>query len=643
MFSNVLQKGYIGSLELKNRFVVPPMGSSHGELDGSVGQELIDYYAARARGGFGLIITEYTCIDPVGKAAPDQLMIYSDDFIPGLTKLTEAIHKEGGKIAVQLHHAGRETSSAVSGFQPVAPSSIPCPLTREIPRELSTEEVYELIEKYGDAAVRAKKSGFDAVEIHGAHGYMVAQFLSGYSNKRVDEFGGSLNGRMKFAIDIIKNIKKKCGQDFPIIFRISGDEKVDGGRQIEETAVIAKALAKAGADAIHVSVGVYGSMQWIIAPSSIPQGYLLSSAAAVKKAVDVPVIAVGRITEPEMAENVVASGIADFVALGRGSLADPEFPNKVAENRVNEIIPCVGCLTRCQDTTTLNPEAKGISCMLNPFTGHEGTMKITPTAAPKKVVVVGGGPGGLEAAWVAAARGHKVTLLEKGNTTGGQFLSAAIPPGKHELARGIRVYNEMCKKYKVDVRLGQEADTDMVLSLEPDAVILATGAIPAEPQIPKEGNIPVVQAVDALLGKVMLGNNVLVVGGGMVGLETAEHLISQNRKATIVEMLDDVGSDISFSTKYFILQTLKNSGVEIHTQTKVEKFTDDGAICTDPDGTFELSGFDMVILAVGAKSYNPLERELAGKVKELYVIGDAAEPRKAVEAIDEGAKIALKL
>lgn len=642
MFSNVLKPGKIGSMKLKNRFVMAAMGSSHGEQDGGVSQKLIDYYKARSQGGFGLITVEFSCIDPEGKAIPGQLMISSDEYIPGLKRLTEAIHKEGGKIIVQIQHSGRQTNSAVTGKQPVAPSPVPCPVNRELPRELSSEEVYQLIEKFGDAAGRAKKAGFDGVEIHGAHGYLVAQFLSPYTNKRVDEFGGDLAGRMKFAIDLIKNIKAKCGQDFPLIFRISGDERVDGGRELKETVIISKALAEAGADAIHVSTGVYNSMPYMVPPYNVPQGFNIEAAEAVKKSVKVPVIAVGRIIEPLMAEEIVSRGLADFVALGRAALADADFPKKVAENRTKEISPCVGCLTRCQGVPGVRTDDRGVSCMINPFTGHESTMRITEVKKPKTVVVVGGGPGGLEAAWVAAARGHKVILLEKKSQLGGQFLAAAVPPGKQELARAVRYYIEMCKKYKVDIRLNSEANAEQILGLKPDTVVLATGALPMELDVPNDG-IPMAQAVDILNGKVMAGQNVLVVGGGQVGLETGKHLLSQNRQVTIVEMKDSVGEDIHPSIKYFLLASLEAGGIKIMTSTTVNEFTKDGARCTSSGEPLQLSGYDMAVLAVGSQSCNPLEQDLADKVDSLYVIGDAAKPRNAVAAIDEGALIGLEV
>jgi len=642
MFTNVLKKGKIGNLELKNRFIMPAMGSSHGEEGGKIGNELLEYYAARARGGFGLIITEFTCVDLAGKAMPSQLMIHSDEFIPEFKKLTERIHQEGGKIFLQLQHSGRQTISHFTGGQPVAPSPVPCPVNRDLPKELTVEEIRDIIAKFGEAALRAQKAGFDGVEIHGAHGYLPAQFLSSYSNKRADEYGGDIIGRTRFAVELIQEIKKKCGRNYPLIFRISGEERVESGRTIQETVIIAKILEKAGADAIHVSTGVYASMPYMVAPANVPNGFNLDAAAAVKKAVNIPVIAVGRINDPLMAEEVVASGIADFVALGRASLADPEFPNKVKENRPEDISPCVGCLTRCNGMPGIDPNDHGVSCMINPFCGHEHFMKITPTKEPKKIAVIGGGPAGLEAAWVAAARGHQVTLWEKDGKLGGQMIPASIPPYKHELARALKYYIRMCYKYGVEIRLNSEADAANILAANPEIVILATGGVPLTPDIPNDG-IPVVQAVDILNGKVMAGQKVLIVGGGLVGLETAEYLLTQMRQATVVEMLEKAGEGLNPNIQYFVFKTLKEGGVKIDTNTKVVKFTKDGAICSTPQGETRYSGYDMVVLAVGAKAYNPLEEKLKSKVKSLHVIGDAKKPRRIVDAVEEAARLAVQL
>ena len=642
MFENLLQTGSIGNAALRNRMIMPAMGSAHVTMDGHVTDELIEYFAARARGGFGLVITEYTFVDPAGQANPGQLAIYSDDFIPGCRKLTGRVHAEGGKIFMQLHHAGRETMEQTTGQQPAAPSVIPCPLLGSRPRELSTEEVYDLIEKFGDGAVRAQKAGFDGVELHGAHGYMIAQFLSSYSNKRTDEFGGDITGRARFAVEIIKNIKEKCGKGFPVCVRISGEELVDGGRQIAETKAVAKLLERAGADALHISLGVYAVMPYLVPPSNVPVGFITKYAEAVKKSVKIPVITVGRINDPVLADSLIEDGIADFVSLGRGAIADAEFPLKVQENRTDEISPCVGCMTRCNGTPGVLPGDYGVSCAFNPFSGHEGSLKIEKTDAPKNVVIVGAGVGGLETAWVAAARGHHVTVLEKSEKAGGQVLPGCMPPNKTELARAVKYYLTMCKKYGAEIKYNTEATAESVLKYKPDTVILATGAAPIFPNIPNEG-IRIAQANDILSGSAEMGYNNLVVGGGMVGLETAEYLRSENRGATVVEMLDKAGADMHPSIAFFVFKSLKENGVDIKTNTKVERFTVDGAVCSGKDGEIQLSGFDNVILAIGSKAYNPLEESLKDKVSELHVIGDAVKARRIAAAVEEGARIAVSI
>ncbi|WP_213951792.1 FAD-dependent oxidoreductase [Tepidanaerobacter syntrophicus] len=632
----------IGTMEVRNRFVVPPMGTNFANPDGSVSKQLIDYLAARSKGGYGLIIVEVTAIDPLGKAIPWQPGIWDDKFVPGWKELVDEVHKYGAKIVVQLHHAGRQTTHEVIGSQPVAPSPIPCPVDREIPRELTTEEVYDLIEKFGDAAVRARDAGFDGVEVHGAHGYLIAQFMSAYSNKRIDEFGGDLTSRMKFPVDIVKNIRAKVGNGYPIIFRFSGDERVPGGRTIDESRVVAEKMEKAGVNALHVSTGVYGSIPWLIAPSAVPPAYNVYAAEEIKKVVKIPVIAVGRINDPNLAEDILEGGKADLVSLGRESIADPELPNKTAAGMINEISPCIGCMQACVGYL-FDPKYLKISCLVNPFTGREGELKIEKAAAPKKVVVVGGGPGGLEAAWVAAKKGHKVTVYEKEEVLGGQYRIGAIPPTKQDILKALRYYITMGKKYGVEYKMGVEATEELILEENPDAVILATGGVPLMPNIKGIDNPKFVKAIDVLEGKKEVGMNVLVVGGGMVGVETADFLGEHLHKVTIVEMLPEIAKDEQDAVKYFLLKRLNEYGVKAITGATVKEFLDDGVVCEKDGKEEKIAGFDTVILAMGAKAYNPLEEKIKGKVPELYVIGDAVKARKAVEAIEEGARAAVKI
>jgi 2,4-dienoyl-CoA reductase-like NADH-dependent reductase (Old Yellow Enzyme family)/thioredoxin reductase len=641
-FSELLSPIKIGSMEVKNRFIVPAMGTNFANPDFTVSQQFIDYWVARAKGGFGLIIMEVTAIDPLGNAIPCEIGIWDDKFIPGWKKLADEVHKYGCKIAIQLHHAGRQTISGVTGSQPVAPSPIPCPVDKEIPRELTTQEVYELIEKYGDGARRARDAGIDAVEVHGAHGYLIAGFMSAYSNKRVDEFGGSLSDRLKFPVEIVKNIRRKTGNGYPIIFRMSGEERVTGGRTIDESRVVARIMEEAGVNAVHVSVGVYGSIAWIIPPASVPVGFNLYAAEEIKKSVSIPVIGVGRINDPLIAEDALRTGKADMVALGRASLADPEFPNKVASGDIEGISPCIGCVQGCIGYV-FDPNHGKASCLVNPFVGREGELKIEKTATPKKVMVIGGGPGGLEAAWIAAKRGHNVTLYEKENVLGGQFRIGGIPPTKQEIMKALKYYIYQGKKYGVEFKMGIEVSPNLVDAEKPDVVILATGGIPLVPNIKGVANPEIVKAVDVLDGKKAVGDNVLIIGGGMVGVETADFLGEHGHKVTVMDMLPEIGMDEPGAVKLFLFERLKNYGVSSITNATVKEFLPDGVVYEKGGKEEKIQGFNSIVMALGAKAYNPLEQEIKGMAPKVYVLGDAVKPRRAIEATAEAAEIAVKL
>jgi 2,4-dienoyl-CoA reductase-like NADH-dependent reductase (Old Yellow Enzyme family)/thioredoxin reductase len=639
----------IGTLELRNRFIVPPMATTLAHEDCTVSQALIDYWVARAKGGWGLLIVEFSSVDPLGKVGPCHPGIWNDGFVPGLKALTDAVHHYDVKIAIQISHTGRQTFPeiiAIPGAQPVSPSPIPCPIDRAMPRELSREGTYELIEKYGDAAVRAYDAGFDAVEVHGAHGYLIAQFMSAYSNKRTDEFGGSLHNRLRFPTEIVKNIRKKVGPSLPLLFRMSGEERIPGGRAIDESRVVAREMIRAGIDCIDVSVGVTGSAQFIIPGPVMPPGFLLSTSEEIKKAVSVPVIAVGRINDPLLAEDALETGKADMIAWGRSSLADPELPHKVAEGRLDDIAPCVACLQGCFRSFPFpgKPLSKlGTTCLVNPFCGREGELQITPAPMPKEVVVVGGGPAGLEAAWVAAARGHRVTLYERSHRLGGQYRIAAIPPFKQDIARAIFYFIHQCEKYGVAFKIGTEATVSGIMARKPDAVVIASGGEPIMPDIMGIGGERVTNAWAVLEGKRQPGMKVLIVGGGMVGCEVADFLGEHMHQVTLVEMLPEIALNVPPQIKFFLLQRLKEYGVRVETKTTITGFLEDGVVMSKMGEVSRLDGFDTIVLAMGVKPINYLREQLEGQGPELYVIGDALAPRQAIDAIEEGARTGLAI
>jgi len=628
----------IGKMEVSNRLVVPAMVMNFCNNDGTATEKYIAYHEAKAKGGWGLIITEDYAVDPRGKGFAGIPGLWNDDQIESHSKLPERVHKYGSKIVAQIYHAGRQTNHFVIGAQPVAPSAIPCPANQEIPHELTKDEIRNIVEEFGDCALRAKKAGFDGVEVHGAHGYLIAQFMSPYSNKRTDEYGGSLLNRMRFPLEIISNIRAKAGNDFPILFRISGDEFVPGGRTIEDTKAIAVLLEQAGVNAIHVSAGVYGSMQFIIPPAAVRHGWIADFAAEVKKVVSIPVITVGRINDPMMAETIIASGKADFVAIGRGSLADPELPNKAAAGKFDEINYCIGCLQGCVGNLFRgNPGG----CLVNPVTGRESEFILKPVDRKKKVFVAGGGPAGMEAARVAAQRGHEVHLYEKSDRLGGQYLIGAIPPNKGEVDMFLAWQQNQLKKYNVNVHFNTELTVQIVEKGAPDAVIVATGGEPIVPDIPGKDKPNVVDANDVLLGNVNVGHRVIVIGGGMVGSETADHLANHGKEVTIVEMLPEIAKDEEAAVRYFLMKDLQDNGVKIYVNAPVKKILDDGVISEIDGAEIKIGPADTIVMAIGAKSVNSLTKQLEGKVPQVLTVGDALKVRKALEAVEEGYRAGL--
>lgn len=522
-----------------------------------------------------------------------------------------------------------------------APSPLACPVFDETPHELTTEEVWDNIHMFGDAAVRAKKAGFDGVEIHGGHGYLVQQFLSEFTNRRFDEFGGSLENRARFACEICKDIKKKCGADFPVIIKLSTEEKVPGGLTISDTKIFAKYFEDAGYDAIECTICTYASLDWMSAPEDVPMGFNANNAEQIKKGVHIPVIAIGRINTPEIAEDILEAEKADFVSVSRRSLAEPEFPNKVKEGKVSEITPCINCLQSCMGYLT-DPKHLTACCLVNPRVGHEGEYQFDEAKVKKNVMVVGSGPAGLYADYVAAKRGYQVSLCEAQDKFGGQFQIATHPPCKSLLTGPLRFRLQEGKKYGVEYHLNTTVAKELVEEKKPDVVVLATGAKQVKPHIEGIDGANVLMANDVIEGKVKAGSHSLIAGAGFVSLECTDFLRERGgRVCTIIDRLPTVNYGV-LGVGTHLHERLDSIGTFYILGASIERLTDDGVIYTVNGKRKEAHGFDSII-AMGSKSYNQLEEELKGTVKEFYVIGDAKAVGQANKATEKAAAVAFRL
>ena len=626
-YENIFKEGKIGSLTLKNRIVMPAMGTNLAGPEGEVTDELIAYYEERAKGGTGLIITEFTCIDyEYGKGFIRQLRFDEDRFIPGMQRLAAAVQKYGTKLFVQIHHAGRQSSSAlINGKQIVAPSNIASAAVGEEPRELTTEEVKELVNKFVQTAVRCKQAGIDGVEIHGAHGYLINQFLSPQSNLRKDEYGGSFENRMRFIEEIIAGIREKCGQEYPVTVRLSADEFIDGGIDLQLGKQISRHLEKLGIDGLHISSGTYESMDKIIESPLFEQGWKVYLAEEIKKEVNIPVITVGNIREPQYVETILADGKADFVAIGRGLIADPEWVNKTMAGREAEIRKCISCL-HCIHSAMGNSH---ILCSLNARAGRELQfieLKQLPADEKRHVVVVGGGPGGMEAARVLSLRGYHVTLFEKASKLGGQLHLVSDPNYLKKMNWHIDYLSKEMKRLNIDVRMNTEATVEEIISSNPFAVFLATGAKPKLP--PAEGNdlAHVFTYEDIKLQKKEFTNSkVTVVGSGMICHGTNRRLAEAGNDVTFVEIPTKASERIGQDTRLRLLEKLRQLNVNILTDHKLAKISPDRVIVEDLNsGKRSEFESEYVIVAMGVEEYNPLEEPLSERLENVFVIGDAA-------------------
>lgn len=629
----------IGHMELRNRIVMPPMVTQYASEEGYVTARSRNYYTARARGGVGLIIVEATYVDKPGQAFANQLAISDDKYILGLSYLVQAIHKEGAKAAIQLHHGGRVAKSAVSGNQPVAPSPV-ASLGGEIPKELSVEEIGTIVTKFADASVRAKKAGFDGVEIHGAHGYLIDQFISRTSNKRQDFYGGDLQNRARLLIEILKAIRERAGKDLSIWCRINGQEYgVDGGTTLEESKQIACMAQDAGAAAIHVSAFGPQSPTNLTTSTFVP-AVIADLAAEIKKVVEVPVIAVGRIT-PEAGERLLAEEKADLIAIGKGLLADPNLPNKLVSGRLEDITPCIVCMACLSDLRS--PDVLGIRCQINAALGREEEHRISQARKVRKIFVIGGGPAGLEAARVAALRGHQVVLYEKRSRLGGQLIQAAVAPHKDRIEPLIRYLQTQLINLGVRIELGKEVTAATIEDFNPEVVVCATGIKPMVPEIPGLDQIQVVQAGDVLEGKVEVGNRVVVLGGDSVACETAEFLADKRKKVTVTRRGAEMALNVEAVLRPSFLGRLVQKGVTLLTEIRYNEVTSQGLVITTKDGQKRVIEADTIVLAVGSIPDTELYQEIKSRVPEVYLAGDCVEPRKIRNAIGDGYGIALKV
>lgn len=637
MFSPV----QIGTVTVPNRFVVPPMGNNLANTDGTLSDRSLSYYQARAKGGFGLITIESTVVYREAKGGPRKPCLFSDDTVESFRRVAYACHAYGAKVSIQLQHAGPEGNSALTGYPLKAASAMPASAGREIPEAVSNEEVYRIIECYGDAARRAQQAGIDMVEVHCAHGYLVSTFISQRTNNRTDEFGGCFENRMRLPRLIIENIRRKTGGNLPILCRINACDEVEGGQSVQDAAAVAAYLEQeCGVDALHVTRAVHLHDEFMWAPGVTHGGFNADLVTEIKRAVSVPVIAVGRFTEPQYAELLVKQGRADLIAFGRQSIADPELPAKARNGQLETLSPCIGCLLGCVPNMFAG---KPITCAVNPCVGRE--CELSPAPEKKRVTVVGGGPGGLYAAWACAVRGHQVTLVEKSSELGGNFRIAAYPTGKGQLTEAIRSMIVKCQQAGVDLRCGVEAEEMLLRSLAPDAIILATGSTPLILPIPGLSDCGYVTAQDMLDGKAQMGKNVLVVGGGMVGCEAAEYLAERGHQVAVIEMKDVIAADVTPENRRYMFENFKENHVLLRPGAKVTQFYTDGVDYALADGsTGSLRGYDNIVLAMGSRSNTALKDTAEKVAGQVLVIGEAAKaPGNAVLATGDALEAALQI
>lgn len=651
---------YINTTEIKNRILMPAMHLMMGS-NYHVSEQMIDFYAERAKGGAGMIVVGCATINDVAGGMLNMIGAHRDEYIPGLARLAATIKKFGARCAVQLNHCGANAvSSLIGGKQPVAPSDVPG-LSGEDPRPLTKDEIAQTIRDFGSAARRVREAGFDAVEVLSAGGYLISEFLSPLTNKREDAYGGTQERRMKFGIEVLQSVKQAVGNSFPVLTRINGNEFMQGGLGRKDLQCFAKRLVKEGSvDALNVAVG------WHQTPvpqvtGAVPRGMYAYLAKGIRDKVDVPVIASHRINTPESARELLEDGMCDMVAVARGLIADPLFPAKARSGNEKEIIHCIACAQGCLDGLFRKTK---IECLCNPKAGHEKDRQIKKSDTPKKVMVVGGGPAGMSTALAANERGHDVVLFERASKLGGQLHLAAAPSGREEFEQLAFDLSVQLKKNHIKTFLNRAVDKETILNENPDVVILACGAHPIKPNIPGIDTSNVVDAWDVLAGKKRTGRRIVIIGGGAVGVETAIYLADKGtlsaeavkfllvnqaescddlfklatrgtKEIILIEMIDRIGRDIGKTTRWGMLQQLTRYGVKVRTETIALGIEKTG-VRVKTGEMEEMLDADTVVIAVGSKPENSLEKELSTLDFDYKVVGDAQKIAQAFEAIHDG-------
>lgn len=634
--------GRIGRLELKNRLIVPAMVTNTCTADGLPTERFIQYHEEKAKGGWGLIITEDYAVTPYAGGFRELAGLWDDSQIPAHTEFVNRIHRLGAKICCQIYHAGRQTNSKINGVQCMAPSPYKDPPSFENPREMTQEDINEVIKAYADAAVRAKKCGFDAVEVHGAHGYLINQFNSPYSNKRCDEYGGTTWNRTRFGREVIEAVRAAVGEDFPILFKLTVNEYVAGGLTINEGREVARIYSKEPIDAITISQGVNATEWAVIPPAHIaPIGFMQNVKACREVIKNIPVIAIGRIINFDLAHQLISDGVCDFVAMGRASLADPLAPKKYMEGNYDDIQLCIGCVQGCLGNLRKNI---AIQCLVNPRTVKEYCTDLSKTEIPKKVTVVGGGIAGCEAAVSAAMKGHEVTLYEASDHLGGQWKLAAVPTAKQDFTTLLMWLKRQMEKQNVRIHLNTPYTAETAEAEKPDVILYTAGS--TERTLKGKGleGEHIFKAQEILSGrKNTTGNKVVVIGGGSVGVETAVHMAQDFKDVTILEVRDRISADGEFSNNYFLFRHMKEYNVQAYAKAFFESFEDGVVTFRQNDEIKKIYDVTDIVISVGSIPNNALAEELKDKGFDVRVCGDASGVKPGLKNIEEGYFLGLSI